>query len=122
VLLCTNHAETTFHLFFECSFAFKLRCWFATILDTPLQFQSITDIWSTCDRGWSPQCKVVIQATTVNQGCQWVSAGTGSMISVPAPLDKYGTRIRPHIRAGISIRVIHGYLDTHRYLRVPMDF
>jgi len=48
--------------------------------------------------------------------------GTGSMISVPAPLDNYGTRARPHIRAGISIRVIHGYLDTHRYSRVPMDF
>jgi len=47
--------------------------------------------------------------------------GTGSMISVPAPLDKYGTRTRPHIRAGISIRVIHGYLDTNGYLRVPMD-
>jgi len=53
-------------------------------------------------------------------GCQWVSAGTGSMISVPAPLDKY--RTRPHIRAGISIRVIHGYLDTHGYPRVPMNF
>jgi len=47
---------------------------------------------------------------------------TGSMISVPAPLDKYGTRTRPHIRTGISIRVIHGYLDTNRYPRVPMDF
>ena len=46
---------------------------------------------------------------------------TGSIISVPAPLDKYGTRARPHIRAGISIRVIHGYLDTHGYSRVPMD-
>jgi len=44
------------------------------------------------------------------------------MISVPAPLDKYGTRTRPHICAGISIRVIHGYLDTNGYPRVPMDF
>ena len=48
--------------------------------------------------------------------------GTGSMITVPAPLDNYDTRARPHIRAGISIRVIHGYLDTHGYSRVPMDF
>ena len=31
------------------------------------------------------------------------------------------THARPHIRAGISIRVIHGYLDTHGYSRVPMD-
>jgi len=46
--------------------------------------------------------------------------GMGSMISVPAPLDNYGTRARP--RAGISIRVIHGYLDTHGYSRVPINF
>jgi len=44
------------------------------------------------------------------------------MISVPVPLDKYGIRARPHICAGISIRVIHGYLDTHGYSRVPIDF
>jgi len=48
--------------------------------------------------------------------------GTGSMISVPAPLDNYGTRARPRIRAGISIRVIHGYLDTHGYSWVPWIF
>jgi len=44
------------------------------------------------------------------------------MIFVPAPLDNYGTRVRPRIRAGISIRVIHRYLDIHGYSRVPMDF
>jgi len=44
------------------------------------------------------------------------------MISVPAPLDKYGTRARPHTHAGISIWVIHEYLDTHGYSRVPMYF
>jgi len=48
--------------------------------------------------------------------------GTGSMIFVSAPLDNYGTHARPRIRAGISIRVIHEYLDTHGYSRVPMDF
>ncbi|KEH29583.1 hypothetical protein MTR_4g045813 [Medicago truncatula] len=31
--------------------------------------------------------------------------GTGSMISVLAPLDKYGIRVRSHTRASISIRV-----------------
>lgn len=64
--LCGTHVETSFHLFFECCFAFKIWCWFASVLDSPLHFQSIHDIWSVCDRGWSPQCKVVIQATIVN--------------------------------------------------------
>jgi len=58
----------------------------------------------------------------MSMGIRGLSAGTGSMISVPTPLNKYGTRTRPHIRAGISIRVIHGYLGTHGYPRVPMDF
>jgi len=41
--------------------------------------------------------------------------GTSSVISVYAPLDKYGTRACPRTRAGISIRVIHAYLDTHGF-------
>jgi hypothetical protein len=41
-------------------------CWFASILDSALHFQSIEDIWTICDRGWFPQCKVVIQASIVN--------------------------------------------------------
>jgi len=64
--LCAKNVETSFHLFFEFSFSFKIWCWFASILDTPLQCTSITDIWSICDKGWSPQCKIVIQATIVN--------------------------------------------------------
>jgi len=48
--------------------------------------------------------------------------GTGSMIFVPAPLDKYGTRVRPRTRARISIQIIYRYLDTHGYSRIPMIF
>jgi len=51
-----------------------------------------------------------------------MSVGSGSMISVPAHLDKYGIRARSHADAGISIRVIHEYLDIHGYLWVPIDF
>lgn len=64
--LCFSKVETTFHLVFECKFSFMIWCWFASILDSALHFQSIEDIWTICDRGWSPQCKSVIQATIVN--------------------------------------------------------
>jgi len=47
---------------------------------------------------------------------------TGSIISVSVLLDKYSTCARLHTRTGISIRVIHIYLDTHGYSRVPMNF
>ena len=33
----TNCTESTFHLFFECSFALKLWSWLATMLNTTLQ-------------------------------------------------------------------------------------
>lgn len=64
--LCLSNVENSFHLFFECKFVFMIWCWFASILDSTLHFQSIEDIWTICDRGWSPQCKTVIHATIVN--------------------------------------------------------
>jgi ribonuclease HI len=64
--LCCQHIETTFHLFFECMFAYKLWCWLASILDFPLQFQYIPDIWTICERGWSPQSKITVQASIIN--------------------------------------------------------
>ena len=44
------------------------------------------------------------------------------MISVPAPLNKYCTRPRPHIRAGITKWVIRGYGYIHGYSWVSMYF
>jgi len=64
--LCYNHTESTFHLFFECTFAYKLWCWLALVVNITLQFHSITNIWSLCNRGWSPQCKIVVQASIAN--------------------------------------------------------
>lgn len=64
--LCSMHSETSFHLFFECNFAFNLWCWLASVLDTNLHFQSMEDIWTLCDRSWSQQCKVVVLAAIIN--------------------------------------------------------
>jgi len=36
------------------------------VLDFPLQLQSLEDIWTLCDRGWSPQCKIAVTAAIVN--------------------------------------------------------
>jgi ribonuclease HI len=64
--LCSNYEESTFHLFFECSFSSSLWCWLASILNQTLNFQSIEDLWKLCDRGWNAQRKLVIKATIVN--------------------------------------------------------
>jgi ribonuclease HI len=64
--LCLSHSEITFHLFFECSSAFSLWCWFASILNLTLHFQSLEDIWHLCGRNWSPQCKITIKAAIIN--------------------------------------------------------
>jgi len=64
--LCSKHTETSFHLFFECNFAIRLWCWLASVLNLNLQFQSLEDIWTLCDRGWSPQCKIAVTAAIVH--------------------------------------------------------
>jgi len=64
--LCGNHAETSFHLFFECLYVVNLWCWFASILNRTLHFQSLDDMWSICNNSWNPQCKVVITTTMIN--------------------------------------------------------
>jgi hypothetical protein len=64
--LCMNCQESTFHLFFDCPYAMQIWSWFSTTISLNLHFQSIEDIWKTCDRNWNPQCKVVIAASLVN--------------------------------------------------------
>lgn len=64
--LCGRQEESIFHLFFLCDFAVHIWRWLGTILQTNLQFLSIQEVWSLCDRGWSPHCKLVMQAAIVN--------------------------------------------------------
>ncbi|GAU44836.1 hypothetical protein TSUD_280370 [Trifolium subterraneum] len=64
--LCNSNIETMFHLFFECRFAFGFWCWLATSLDMIIQFQSLEDIWSLCNRAISAQCRIVIKAAIIN--------------------------------------------------------
>jgi len=63
--LCSQHEESTFHLFFTCSFASHLWRWFAVVLHINISFPTIDDLWKVCDRGWSPQCKLAIQASII---------------------------------------------------------
>jgi len=58
--------ESSFHLFFLHPYAIKLWHWFASVLNVTLQFNSFDDICKLCEKGWSQQCKLVIQAALVN--------------------------------------------------------
>jgi len=64
--LCLKHEETTFHLFFDCSYAVKIWNWLANTLNLNLHFNNIEEIWHICDRRWNPQCKIIIQSAIVN--------------------------------------------------------
>jgi len=64
--LYLNQEETTFHVFFDCSYAMRLWNWLASTLNFNLHFNNIEEIWQVCDRRWNPQCKVVIKAAMVN--------------------------------------------------------
>jgi hypothetical protein len=57
--------ETTLHLFFLCNSYVQIWRWIASILQFSFQFSSLYDIWSLCSRGWSPHCKLAIQAALV---------------------------------------------------------
>jgi hypothetical protein len=58
--------ESSFHLFFECSYAIKLWSWLAGCLNFTIQFYSMDDIWKLCDLNWSPQSKVIITAAIIH--------------------------------------------------------
>lgn len=64
--LCLNHAETSFHLFFDLPYARKLWYWFANTINKAFKFTQIDDIWKICDLHWSPQCKVMIKSDMIN--------------------------------------------------------
>jgi hypothetical protein len=64
--LCFKKAETSFHLFFQCSYAVNIWNWFSRIINLNMHFNTMEEIWSLCDRSWQPQCKVVILASLVN--------------------------------------------------------
>ncbi|KAK2430924.1 hypothetical protein QL285_029213 [Trifolium repens] len=64
--LCKTHVESSFHLFFECSYAIKLWSWLAGCLNFTIQFYSTDDIWKLCDLNWSPQSKVTITTAIIN--------------------------------------------------------
>jgi ribonuclease HI len=64
--LCGKHSESSLHLFLECDFVVHIWMWFSSIININCNFASFSDIWSVCDRGWSPQCKTVILSALIN--------------------------------------------------------
>ncbi|RHN65352.1 putative reverse transcriptase zinc-binding domain-containing protein [Medicago truncatula] len=58
--------ESTFHLFFECSFAMHLWNWLLSIININMQFANCFDFLKILDRKWSPQCRTVLKACMFN--------------------------------------------------------
>jgi hypothetical protein len=64
--LCNCHSESSFHLFFECSFAVKIWSWLADCLNMTIRFTCMDDMWKLCDLSRSPQAKVTATAAITN--------------------------------------------------------
>ena len=64
--LCSSCAETSIHLFFECTYALNLWRWLASIINYNFNFQNKEEIWNICNNSWNPQCKTVITASIIN--------------------------------------------------------
>jgi len=63
--MCNAAAESSLHLFFDCTYAMRIWNWLANTLNIALHFQSLEDLWKLCDRFTNKQCKVVINAALV---------------------------------------------------------
>lgn len=64
--LCHRNAESSFHLFFDCVYSCNIWCWLSTMLNMPLHFQSIEEIWKTSDRYSNLQSKLVVNSAIIN--------------------------------------------------------
>jgi hypothetical protein len=64
--LCLANAETSHHLFLQCPFALYLWNWLGSIIQLNLNLTSFSAIFEICNRGWSPQCKLVIIVAIIN--------------------------------------------------------
>ena len=63
---CNSNCESSFHLFFECSYAMKIWNWLFSIINIYIQFSTLGDFWSLLNRNWSPQCNLVLKACMIN--------------------------------------------------------
>lgn len=61
-----QHAKSSDHIFFQCSFAKEIWSWFSSIIQQSVDLSSFESILSICNRSWSPQILDVISAAIVN--------------------------------------------------------
>lgn len=63
--MCQKQVETSDHLFLQCDFAIYLWQWLISILKMNINLSSILSIFDICNRGWIPQCKLVITSAII---------------------------------------------------------
>lgn len=64
--LCGRNAETTYHLFLECSFAQHIWSWFGNVIGSSINCSSFQSVLTVCSKGWSPQALDIILAALVH--------------------------------------------------------
>jgi len=64
--LCSRNEENSFHLFFECIYSCNLWCWLSRLMNIPLHFNSIEDIWLTSNKYSNQQSKLVVNSAVIN--------------------------------------------------------
>lgn len=72
--LCGITAESTSHLFFDCSYSNCLWSWLSDMLNLQIDSLDIDSVLSICNRGWSTQALDVVVARIINVlGIIWYS-------------------------------------------------
>ncbi|GAU49757.1 hypothetical protein TSUD_301830 [Trifolium subterraneum] len=102
--LCLSWSENTFHLFFECSFAFTLWCWLASVLD----FNILKKFNVTIHPPKAPDIKEVIWHPPIGL---WLKCNTdGASNNLTASCGAYIAELCGAMRA-IEIAASHNWLN-----------
>lgn len=64
--LCHRQAESSNHIFFQCSLAKEIWSWFSSIIQQSVDLSSFDSILLICNSSWSPQILDVISVAIVN--------------------------------------------------------
>lgn len=64
--LCNKQSETSEHFFLHCPFPIALWNWLHYIIEHNINISSILPIFDDYNKGWSPQCKLVIISMVIH--------------------------------------------------------
>jgi hypothetical protein len=126
--LCNAHCESSSHLFLDCIFASKIWSWLSYLLNLNCTFSNIHDVFSICNKGWSPLCKLAITTTIINcLNIIWYSRNQKRFADKSIPLTSAINLVIANVSVTGKFAKSHAYSSIPEFmilkaLHVPLKF